>query len=570
MLLRKIETLVQKGMFHQALEVLNSNNIDDEPDLVYLKCRLLIETGNIEDSLIYIQSAISADLIDFITKLKLYNEKGFCLWRLGKIEEGLDAISEALELISDLVKDEQDQYSLVQNLLIITKALIYSHIGKLEESIDLISTLDIHDRKNHVYAKYVLGIAFWKSGKTQEAISSCESAIKGAKEIFDHYLIYNCTIVLGNIHLDNDEFAKAKPLYEETLAISSKINDDLGKSISTINLAEIHRRQGNYLEALDMLTNIIKDLQKIGNLQNLALAMELMGLIYEDQGNLDLALTTHEKSYQYRIQLGNKQDIAWCHKYIASIYRRKNDYFNALEHYKKCIAIEEEIGNHLYTSYTYLSVVVLCCDMGIHNVSNYYLEKLENLNNLEKNKIIAAKFNLAFAYHLKHSNKLQNIAEAQRLFREVAIDTRLSKELTIFAITNLAELLIVELKLYGGEEVLEEVKVHAQNIVELSKNQESFSLLARAYGLLANLSLIELKLEESKHYLELGHKIAKERGLTRIQKNLEMQRESFDSEINKWTSFVSSSASFVERIDHSNVLEYIKLLEKDQSLQKKP
>ncbi|NHJ32854.1 MAG: tetratricopeptide repeat protein, partial [Asgard group archaeon] len=555
--LMKIDMLIHEGKFLQALTLLNSNTIEDEPQLIYKKCRLLIETGNLEESLTYIDEVISAGLIDFKTKLKMLNEKSFCHWRLGNIEDGLETIQEGLGFLEEFNMEDQEQHKLIQNLLLITKALIYSHIGKLEESVNLLTNLQIQNSRNIVYSRYVLGISYWKSGNTEKAISCCESAINTAIEIHDHYLKYNSLIVMGNIYLDNDEFVKAKQLYEESVSICEMIDDNLGKSIATINIAEIQRRQGNYIKSLQSLSSIVKILEEIGNKQNLALSIELMGLIYEDQGKLDLALDTYKESYQYRIQLANKQDIAWSHKYMASIYRRKDDYYNALEHYKKCIAIEEGLGNHLYISFTYLAVVILCCDMGIQNVSQYYLEKLEKLHEQKNNKIITAKYNLAFAYHLKQSNRLQNMAEAQRLFRKVAVDTSLSRELTIFAMTNLTELLLFEVKLYGGEDVLDEVKVHAQNILALAKDQESFALLAQAYGLLANLSLIELNLKDSKNYLDLGYKIAKDQGLIHIQNKLEKQRDSFDSEINKWTSIVSKNTPVMERIEHSNVMDYI-------------
>jgi tetratricopeptide (TPR) repeat protein len=456
----------------------------------------------------------------------------------------------------------------MQSRINTTRAIIYTNIANLEEAVELIDeTITLldkqHNPREYAHAMYALGAVYWRKGQHDQALEALEMGRISAEIINNAYLLYNILVISGNVLQSELRFDDALGVYFKALEISTRIDNPIGIGVSTINIAEVYRRQGKLDESLTLLTEVEQIFLKNNNLQNLAATYDLMGSIFESRGSLDEALELHKKSEKIRNSIDHQQDLSRSYRDTARVYWKKGILETASRYFLKSLKIEQITKNETDLSKTYFSLVILSSDMDQIADANRYLRSIEKLANESTNKLIDIQYQLAHAYLLKQKNQIELKAEAQQIFKRITESKNIEFSLLLFALTNLCELLIFELQVYGGTEVFEEVKELVGKIHALAKENKLSLLLAEAYAIEANIALFELHIDQAKEYLTKAFAIAEEHGFNRLKSKLIEQRENLDEEIKKWIDLINKNASFIERVEYSNILDYIKLLSND-------
>src|SRR6185369_1263471 len=100
-------------------------------------------------------------------------------------------------------------------------------------------------------------------------------------------------IYLGRDALANDELEQAAAVSEECLVIIRDTHHDWELSLVTMIQAEIERRQGNYDEALRLLSEVMAWRQKLGNRDFVAAVLDGQGRIARSQGSYAAANALH-------------------------------------------------------------------------------------------------------------------------------------------------------------------------------------------------------------------------------------------------------------------------------------
>jgi tetratricopeptide (TPR) repeat protein len=84
---------------------------------------------------------------------------------------------------------------------------------------------------------------------------------------------------LGTQRLENSDYERAAPLYEEALAISRRIGDKQNIAMAIRNLAEVERQRGEYERAKTLGMECLSLYQEMADEYNVATTVGWMGLL---------------------------------------------------------------------------------------------------------------------------------------------------------------------------------------------------------------------------------------------------------------------------------------------------
>ena len=145
-------------------------------------------------------------------------------------------------------------------------------------------------------------------------------------------------------------------------------------------------------------------------------------------------------------------------------------------------------------------------------ISEYYLNKTKEIKDTANNPIIDQVYNLAKGHYLKGSKRIIKRAEAQEIFEQMAEEEVLVHEITVDSMFNLCEMLIQELRQFGNEAVISEVKEVLEKLIKVAEDQNSFKVLVESKLLQSKVALLELDLKLAQETMQQAQQIAFERG----------------------------------------------------------
>ncbi|UCG00975.1 MAG: tetratricopeptide repeat protein [Candidatus Heimdallarchaeota archaeon] len=557
--LRHVTQLLFQGRLIAALsEVEELEKKVKQKDIIttvkLLKCKILIKLENIEGALGLADQSLklSKKTNNEIQVLDAIILKTETLWRLGNYNESFKMIEKGKQLLGTIT---QAQESLTREVsLIYNEANILFLKGDVEEALKLGQKgLNLQQNKvgnEHSIAEFLtfLGVIYWNQGQFDRAL---------------------------------DQFRKS-------FSIFGKLKDQRGIGINLSNIGSVYQERGNLDLALEYKQNAIQILEEVGDQRNFAITLQNIGEIYTSKGELSLAFEYAQRSLAIFEELDSKHSIAESLFFIGDIFKTKGDLDSALEFYDKSLILYQEIGRPgalplasigeifhakekfelalekykqsldsfekmgyelIETKNLYYNLIRLSIDTNALDQAKEYIQQIQKINEKGDNVVLNQICRVAEALLLKTSKRITNLAKAQRLLQQVAKEKIVFFELTVDAILNLCDLLLGELRTFGNEEVLNEVKTWSNKLLELAQKQHSFSLLAETYLLQSRLALLELDIQQAQTLLDKAKILTEENELHQLHTKILDEQFFLHEQSNKWERLAGKELSIKERIN---------------------
>jgi tetratricopeptide (TPR) repeat protein len=379
--------------------------------------------------------------------------------------------------------------------------------------------------------------------------------------------------------LFKDHFIKVQLLLSD---INDKngilIRKSLGQLFRSIGLCFL-AIENNYKDALDYFKKSINSSQTI-DLNMEALSLNGIGHVFMITGELNAALEYFEKSLEIFNKL-NAPMVIMDLTSVAIVNALKGNPSLALRGFEEAIEYSKNfdpkepwiILRNLINKTNMGENLVLRGDveegleifkqqLPILAQLNAYLEEMKSTyksNNSQRySQLNSQRYRIAKGILFKDSDRLQNIVQAQQLFREVAEEPRVWFEYTIQAMMNLGESLLNEFKITQSETVLKEYTELIQRLLTLAKEEKSFWILIEAYLLKAKLELINFNFKGFEELLMQARLTAEEKGLDGFLSRIEEEKKSFEEQVDNWNKLLGNNASYYDRIKQANLIEYMK------------
>ncbi|NCP45061.1 MAG: tetratricopeptide repeat protein, partial [Flavobacteriales bacterium] len=143
----------------------------------------------------------------------------------------------------------------------------------------------------------------------------------------------------------SSDFSKSISLSKEALALSEKLNYQLGIAVSNNNIGYTLTDLGNFQEALNHYQISIELFKKLGEQNKEAIAYNDIAYIYQSQGLVEKAIENYIKSLKLLEEIGDKASLGACLNNIGLLYHDQKNYEKALEYYLNGLKVKEELGD---------------------------------------------------------------------------------------------------------------------------------------------------------------------------------------------------------------------------------
>jgi tetratricopeptide (TPR) repeat protein len=560
--LEKAMNLFFGGNFEEALlkvsEFEENASISeiDRLQAILLRSYILVEKGDPQKGLEKAEyvSSQSKKIEHPLLLIDSYYIEILSHFKEGNHDQGQEIISELKGLIKstrNISKSEKKKRLAIADY---HYARIFRKRGEVKKALSFLNkALPVIEKLGN---KYELANILNEIGISSSFKGDSDSALrffKASLDVFDELDNSSSMIKLlnniGQIFWQRGDLDQALTYYHRAQKISEEVGNLFFSAVLLLNIGLIIEGRGELDSALEYFQRSLKSFEDLGRHDEVAICINNIGRIYQVKGELDLALQHYERSLSYFEEKDNKHEMAACDSNIGFLYQLKGEYMEAAAYLSKTLVIQEEIGNPLDLAKTLQHIIENYVNAGAKESADHYLDRLQQINDQEDNKLIEQQYCLVKALVLKMSGRVVHRAEAQNLLTKIANSEILNHEVTVDAMLNLFELLLFELRTTGNKEVLLEVKALSEKLLTIAQSQKSFARLAQVYRLQSKLALLELEIKRSQHLLTQAQLIAETKGLNRLAQAISNEFDSLLNDMSKWEDFIERKASITERYE---------------------
>ena len=534
---QKVERLLHKGRYHEALELVRG--FDKQ------------QLDNIEE--------LQSDILE-----------SRCLIKLGEYETALQKSSQVTERCG---KVSGCQWKEIDSLIIMAESLW--RLGRLNESFEIlersernlqsiaIHTLVIHTAMNRNVSErraallYHRGTINLLQSAFSEALEHYQQSLTLFEEIGSIHDVVSVINVIGIVYNQKGDFDLALEYYQRSLELNVEIGNELEQAKALNNIGTVYYDLGDLEEAMEYYELSLGLREELGNKQDVAHSFNNIGEVYFRRGNLNDALDYFHRSLMLLEDIGNKHGISHLLKNIGEVYSRRSSSKRASEYFEQSLALRIELGNKREVSETLFHLISTSLDSDLIEEARKYLIRLQHINDQEDIKMISHHYRVAEALVLKTSMRARDRARAELLFNQVVEEEIVAHELTVIALLGLCDLLLVDLRISGDTEILESLHEYLNQLIQIAAGQNSFWLMAEANVLRSKLALLELDAMEARRLLTEAQRIADEKGLGQLAIKISNEHDALLDELNTWDDLTKRQAPLTERTNLARISDHM-------------
>ncbi|HET7840149.1 MAG TPA: tetratricopeptide repeat protein, partial [Terriglobia bacterium] len=166
--------------------------------------------------------------------------------------------------------------------------------------------------------------------------------------------------------IEQGDWAFARKMLEEALAIYRELDDQSGVGMALNHLAVVLRDQGDYAEARSLFMETVRLWQEAGDLVSVAHSTSNLADVARAQGDFPAALALHQECYTIYQQLGDRPGMAWSLNHQGDVAFEQGDLAAARSLYEQALATFRELDDKTGMARTLTDLGNLACYQNAH------------------------------------------------------------------------------------------------------------------------------------------------------------------------------------------------------------
>lgn len=569
----EIKECIFNGQFDDAIDMIRINitnkdlAADEKLRLIILRSNIRYRQGRYKVALGLAEEALEKcqEYDDSLLETDALIEVASSLYRLGRFDESLVMVERGEKILQRYGKIDTLNSSLRKGGLINTKAYIYLYTGQIDQALKFylksIPILEKNANKQHIATAMInMGLIYRGKGNLNRALSYCEEGLKLREEIGNKQDVAVAMNNFGLVLFSKGEYDRALDFFNKSLVSFEYINNKHHIAMALNNIGLIFLEKSNFDKAYINFKKALFFFTEIGNKHNIATTTNNLGIIHHQKGDFNQALEYMNQSLEVFKDIGNEQLTAYLLYNIGSIYHQKRNLPLSLEFLKESLEIREQLNNEISISETLFELINVFVDMNSINQAKKYLKKLQEINKDNKNRLINQLTLVGEGLLLKNSKRARDLGKAEELLEQVANEEIIKVEVTILAMLNLCDLLLMELTLTNENEIFNEFNLLVKRLYQMAKEQKSHWLQAETLWLKAKLRLVNLKPLEAQQLLTQAEQITKERGLKRLAMKISSELDDILRHYNGKKKIANKAIPLSQRMKSANLEGLVKTM----------
>lgn len=404
--------------------------------------------------------------------------------------------------------------------------------------------------------------AYWYLGRYDNGIQLCKDSIqliKSQKKDLVIDLEARNFLLLGNLYGDKDRPEDALKYYTDSLKLFQKSKNTIGTGYAYNNIGEVYRLQGKLDESLACFARSKEHFEQVGNLLDVAMSLSNIAEIYREKGDLKPALDFAYQAKNIQTTLEHNYLVAFTDVTIGLIHHSQGNLPKAIYHYKMSVDTLTQQDNIVWTSQALYYYILALVEIDFEESQNQ-LQMMQTLidENHEKIKVVELQYNALQAVILKKSNTLSNFVQAQEVFSEIVKSKDIiDYSITLLAMKHLAELLLIELKLFNNPDTLREFIDLIQALKNTAELHGSILLQIQVLILYAKLKALDGDFHTTNEALDVANQLASKRELTQIMTEIVEVRSDIYDEIKRYSESELNFKDMQDRLTQLDIEGYL-------------
>ncbi|MGY5860433.1 MAG: tetratricopeptide repeat protein [Candidatus Thorarchaeota archaeon] len=524
------------------------------------RAKALVESGDYGESLEIVDAICeNKDIKDPMVTLDALILKAEISWRSGKLDAGIDTVDRAEKLIkSKQLTQDIEGFLGRKGKLLSHAGVLRWYRGDLEQAMEchqdcLRIREELGDSEGVSVAFNNLGLVYWTKGNLDKATECYKKSLTIYEELNDENGVSKVLNNLANISASEGALDQALKYHQQSLEIKERVATKQDVAVSLINIGVIFRLKGDLDEATEYYNKSLAIQKDLSIGPEFALALNNLGEIYSIKGELDFALEFYQRSLLIYEDMGQKEGISLTLANIGECHQRKGDPDIAFEYYQRSLAISKDMGNNRLIAGVLGELIGLALDASNTNLAKEYLSKLEQVNEESDSVVVNQQCLVSSALVLRKSGRTRERAEAEEILEQVVDDDIADHTVTVTAMIHLCDLLILELKATGDDEILQRIKDLTYRLASIAHEQASHPLIVETYLLQSKLAMVDFDIKRAEEYMTEAAALADEKGLQRLAHIVERESKALQYQLKRWESLLQENPSKQDMVDLTNL-----------------
>ena len=198
-----------------------------------------------------------------------------------------------------------------------------------------------------------LGFVCQQMGDSKSAIEICQRGLEELNNIQCEKddrtrAVANLNNILAKIYYDNNQLTQAENYFSNCQELWHNLGDEIGIARALDNRARIYRAKGNYSLARGLLIKSLKLKDKLGDIFGLAETSKELADILFKQGQYDEALDIISGVESYALDFNFFEILSQLYRIRAEIYLEQEDYEKSFSYSVRATKLAENGGSQHY------------------------------------------------------------------------------------------------------------------------------------------------------------------------------------------------------------------------------
>lgn len=268
------------------------------------------------------------------------NLKGWCFWRQGAYEEGLDILQGA-HGIALHIRNKPLEARVLNNF-----GFIYRDRGDLATALNYFeNALAINEMLGDEVTQAVnlssIAYIHYDLGDYENALGFALRCLPIFRRENDTHRLTNLYHILGNIYFKLNQFGEAIRYFQENFALSEE--GTVLRNLAISGIGKVYYRQGRLKEAEAALHSALEDSRALGDVEIQITCNYYLGRLYMDEGSYRQSRVFLEEAFKQANDFRRLHDVMSLHETLAALYDKVGDIPKAFHHLKEYEHLKEEI-----------------------------------------------------------------------------------------------------------------------------------------------------------------------------------------------------------------------------------